>query len=125
MSRQTLLTARSTISRRDFIHAAGFTLGAGLVGGSAYLARAQAPKPDFITIANYGGTTGAGELGSWGKKFTETTGIKVQQAAPMDYGKFKAQVESKNITWDWIDAEGFFPFGKEELLDNLDYGVIG
>jgi putative spermidine/putrescine transport system substrate-binding protein len=98
----------------------------GLGLGVGLFARVQRTSAQsFITIANYGGSTGAGEQGSWGKKFTEMTGIEVKQAAPMDYGKFKAMVLAKNITWDWLDAEGFFPFGNEELLDPLDYGVVG
>lgn len=80
---------------------------------------------DAITIANWGGTTADGMMRAWAEPFTKQTGVKVNQVSPVDYGKVRSQVESDKVTWDWIDAEGWFPFGNPDLVEKLDMDFIG
>lgn len=118
------------VSRRRFL---GLTIS--LAALSPLLARCDAREStarkgakdlgiDAFIIANWGGTTSDGMVGSWGKLFTERTGVPVR-AVNIDYGKFIAQVDSKRVQWSWIDAEGWFAFAHPELLQQIPYAEIG
>jgi putative spermidine/putrescine transport system substrate-binding protein len=80
---------------------------------------------DSITIANWGGTTSDGMVRAWAQPFTQKYGVQVKVVSPVDYGKVRTQVESKKVTWDWIDAEGWFPYGNPDLIEKLDHDYIG
>jgi len=91
-----------------------------LVGSSA----AQTPSVEEFTIANWGGITSNAMLSAWGTLFTDRTGIRVN-AVIFDYGKFVAQIESKDVSWNWADVEGWFPIAHNDLLEDLPYERIG
>ena len=78
---------------------------------------------DQFTVADWGGTTDSAIRNVWGKRFTEATGIPVQSAA-IDYGKLLGQSESQNVTWDWADVEGWYPYGHADTLEDIDYAAM-
>jgi putative spermidine/putrescine transport system substrate-binding protein len=90
-------------------------------GGSA----AASGLEGDITIANWGGSTADGMMRAWAQPFTKKTGMNVKQVSPVDYGKVRTQVESGKVSWDWIDAEGWFPFGNPDLLEPIDAAALG
>jgi len=113
------------LSRRQFLERAGVVVG----GGIAFAACGPTSSPTGPTLkqfvmADYGGITQTARLQSWGALFTQRTGIPVS-AVPLDYGKFKAQIQSQHVTWNWIDAEGWFVRANGDLLTNLPYDKIG
>jgi putative spermidine/putrescine transport system substrate-binding protein len=123
------------VSRRRFLGVGAAAVGSAVLFGcgssgggsksSTGIAAASFDGVDSITIANWGGTTAEGMMRAWAAPFTKKTGIKVTQVSPVDYSKVRSQVESGNVTWDWIDAEGWFPFGEPDLLDTLDAAALG
>jgi putative spermidine/putrescine transport system substrate-binding protein len=127
-------TRPSGVSRRTFLSGAagvaGLALGGGLLascGGTSSTGAKSAGlgNIDRFTIATWGGTSEAGFLQAWGKPFTKQTGIPVRAIAPIDYGKYKTQHKTKKVVWDWFDSEGFFPWGAEDLFEDIDYDYIG
>ncbi|MCL6444592.1 MAG: ABC transporter substrate-binding protein [Alicyclobacillus sp.] len=79
-----------------------------------------------ITFVSWGGTTQQAQQKYWADTFTKKTGISVIQAGPTDYGKFKAMVESHNVSWDVVDVEADFAYkaAKEGLLEPLNFQII-
>ncbi len=122
------------LSRRRFLRLGAASLGSAVLlgacggddepSGSSGGASTEDLGSDSITIANWGGTTGDGMMRAWAKPFTDRTGVDVKQVA-LDYGKVRSQVEAGNVSWDWIDAEGWFPHGNPDLVENLDPAAIG
>lgn len=95
-------------------------LGLGLCLALGGIAAAQAQSSMVFT--SWGGTTQQAQQKDWAAPFTKTTGIKVLQDGPTDYGKFKAMVESGNVSWDVVDVEGDFAqaAAKAGLLAPID-----
>lgn len=96
---------------------------------AAFAATLSASAPVFaadIVFSSWGGTTQDAQKAAWADKFTEKTGIKVLQDGPTDYGKIKAMVEAKGVTWDVVDVEGDYAAqaGKSGMLEKLDFSVI-
>jgi putative spermidine/putrescine transport system substrate-binding protein len=81
---------------------------------------------DSITFVGWGGEGQDFMKQVWTDPFEAASGIKVLQDSPTDYGKFKAMVESGNVTWDVVDVEGSFAYkaAAEGLLEPLDFSVI-
>jgi putative spermidine/putrescine transport system substrate-binding protein len=79
-----------------------------------------------VTFVGWGGEGQDAMKKAWADPFEAATGIKVLQDSPTDYGKFKAMVESGNVTWDVVDVEGSFAYNAaaEGLLEPLDFTVI-
>ena len=61
-----------------------------------------------LTLVTWGGTTEEGYKDVWADPFTEETGIPTEMVNPVDYGKYAAQIEQDQVTWDWVDVEGWF-----------------
>ncbi len=96
---------------------------------AAFAATLSASAPVFsadLVFSSWGGTTQDAQKAAWADKFTEKTGIKVLQDGPTDYGKIKAMVEAKGVTWDVVDVEGDYAAqaGKGGMLEKLDFSVI-
>lgn len=81
-----------------------FGLGLCLALGTAVAAQAQSS----MVFTSWGGTTQQAQQKDWADPFSKATGIKVLQDGPTDYGKFKAMVQSGNVSWDVVDVEGDF-----------------
>ena len=79
-----------------------------------------------LVFTSWGGTTQDVQKSAWADKFTAAAGIKVLQDGPTDYGKIKAMVEAKGVTWDVVDVEGDYAIqaGDKGLLEKLDFSVI-
>lgn len=81
---------------------------------------------DPIVFTSWGGTTQDAQKEAWADRFTEETGIRVLMDGPTDYGKFKAMVESGNVTWDVVDVEYDFAIkaAAEGLLEPIDFSIV-
>lgn len=93
-------------------------IGFGLAMGVVSVAHAQ----NTMVFTSWGGTTQAAQQKDWADPFSKATGIKVLQDGPTDYGKFKAMVQSGNVSWDVVDVEGDFAqaAAKAGLLAPID-----
>ncbi|MDQ0457796.1 ABC transporter substrate-binding protein [Rhizobium paknamense] len=96
---------------------ASLTVLAGLTG--------QLHAADMV-FTSWGGTTQDVQKSAWADKFTAKEKINVLQDGPTDYGKLKAMVEAKGVTWDVVDVEGDYAIqaGQKGLLEKLDFSVI-
>jgi putative spermidine/putrescine transport system substrate-binding protein len=65
-----------------------------------------------LTMVTYGGETEAALTKAIAEPFTQATGAKVVQDAPLDYAKIKAQQQAKNVTWDAVTSEPFVTAGQ-------------
>ncbi|TPN20844.1 ABC transporter substrate-binding protein [Mesorhizobium sp. B2-3-3] len=97
-----------------------------LTGILAGLLAATAAKADEMAFTSWGGTTQEAQTKSWAAPFEASSGIKVLQDGPTDYGKLKAMVDAKNVTWDVVDVEMDFAIkaAKDGLLEPIDYAVV-
>ncbi len=99
----------------------GLALGALVAGAGLGIAQSGS-----IVFTSWGGTTQDAQKQSWAVPFTKKTGIAVKQDGPTDYGKFKAMVESGNVSWDVVDVDGDFAAAaaKDGLLEPIDFSVV-
>ena len=83
-------------------------------------------RAEEMVFTSWGGTTQAAQEKAWVKNFEKSSGASVRLDGPTDYGKFKAMVESGNVSWDVVDVEGDFAVSaaKAGLLEPLDGNVI-
>lgn len=90
--------------------------------GGLTAARAE----DSVTFTGWGGEGQDAMKKAWSDPYQAASGVKVLQDSPTDYGKFKAMVESGNVSWDVVDVEGAFAYkaAAEGLLEPLDFSVI-
>lgn len=81
---------------------------------------------ESLNFVSWGGSTQEAQEQAWAIPFSGTTGIKVVQDGPTDYGKLKAMVESGNVQWDLVDVEADFAYRAAEqgLLEPLDFSII-
>jgi putative spermidine/putrescine transport system substrate-binding protein len=70
-----------------------------------------------MVFTSWGGTTQDAQKKDWAAPFTAKTGIAVVQDGPTDYGKFKAMVQSGNVSWDVVDVE--YDFAVRAAQDGL------
>ncbi len=79
-----------------------------------------------LVFTSWGGTTQDAQMSIWANGFSKETKIKVLPDGPTDYGKIKAMVESGDVSWDVVDAEGDYAVkaGADGMLEKLDFSVI-
>jgi putative spermidine/putrescine transport system substrate-binding protein len=79
-----------------------------------------------VFFVSWGGTTQDAQTKAWGVPFGAKTGTNVVQTGPTDYGKLKAMVDARNVSWDVVDVEHDFGVyaGKIGLAEPLDFAVI-
>ncbi|GAB7528350.1 ABC transporter substrate-binding protein [Pseudomonas sp. 3A(2025)] len=66
----------------------------------------QATAADSLTIVTYGGALAAAQTQAAIKPFSEKTGVKtILEDYSGGIAQLKAQVETKNVTWDVVDME--------------------
>ena len=99
---------------------------AAALGLAAGVAQTGAAQADQMVFTSWGGTTQDAQTEAWATPFTEKTGTTVVQDGPTDYGKIKAMVDAKAVTWDVVDTEFDWALqaGKADLLEPLDFTVI-
>ena len=102
---------------------------ASLLIGSTMIGCAPAPEGggsggEPLTLVTWGGTTEEGYKTALADPFTEETGIPTEMVNPVDYGKYAAQIESDQVTWDWVDVEGWFPVQNPDWWAPIDRDVV-
>ena len=97
-----------------------------LAGILAGLLAATTAKAGEMVFTSWGGTTQEAQTKSWAEPFAASSGIKVLQDGPTDYGKLKAMVDAKNVTWDVVDVEMDFAIkaAKDGLLEPIDFAAV-
>lgn len=97
-----------------------------LTGLLAGLLAATAAHADEMVFTSWGGTTQEAQTKSWAAPFEASSGIKVLQDGPTDYGKLKAMVEGGSVAWDVVDVEMDFAIkaAKDGLLEPIDFNVV-
>jgi putative spermidine/putrescine transport system substrate-binding protein len=93
---------------------------------SSVLPALTAHAAESLNFVSWGGSTQDAQTSEWAAPFTESSGVKVLQDGPTDYGKLKAMVDSGNVQWDIVDVEADFAYraAQEGLLEPLDFSVI-
>ena len=112
------------MSKNQRLRALRLSVAAMLVASTVGIGCALAEET--VTFVGWGGEGQDAMKKAWTDPFEKATGIKVVHDGPTDYGKFKAMVESGNVTWDVVDVEGSFAYkaAAEGLLEPLDYSII-
>lgn len=78
-----------------------------------------------LSFVSYGGIYQEGQMEAAGKPFAEESGAKVLSDGPTDYTKIKAQVDSKNVSWDVVDTDTIWAEAQcGKLLMPLDFDLI-
>lgn len=79
-----------------------------------------------VVFAGWGGSLQKAQREIYFDSFTKETGIRVIDAADMNYAKIKAMVDSGDVQWDVVNALGMWikPGEKDNLWEPLDYTVI-
>lgn len=111
------------LSRRDFLTACA------AAGVSPLLFRGSSASAaaNEVVMWNWGGDAVACHTDSFGKPFTDETGVgfSVDSSGPTE-GSIKAMVESGNVTADVCDGDLFQAesLGSQGLLEAIDYNVV-
>jgi putative spermidine/putrescine transport system substrate-binding protein len=122
--------APKKITRRSFLKkgavAAGLVAGSGplvLLPGKGQAAADKGP----IVFCTYGGPYGENMQKYVIDPFTKKTGVQVIRTSTPAFAKIKAMVDTGNIEWDVVDAEGrlYYRAVKLNMLTPLDWTVIG
>jgi putative spermidine/putrescine transport system substrate-binding protein len=77
-----------------------------------------------LTLVTWGGTTADGFKSVYADPFTKETGIPTKMVSPVDYGKYTAQLQSGNVTWDWVDIEGWYSLQHKDDWAKIDRNVV-
>jgi putative spermidine/putrescine transport system substrate-binding protein len=77
-----------------------------------------------LTLVTWGGTTADGIRQSIADPFTKETGIATNVTEPVDYGKYTAQIEQNQVTWDWVDLEAFFIIAHRDWWAQTDANIV-
>jgi putative spermidine/putrescine transport system substrate-binding protein len=125
---------RQAMSRRRFLG-----LGAGLVATPMLLASCggseeepaasgdggESTKKVTLTLVTWGGTTQKGIEEAWAKPFGKQSGHTMKVIAPVDYGKWAAQIKAGKVTWNWVDAEAWFAHANADMLEPITADEVG
>lgn len=118
------------INRRDFMKktavAAGILAGTGPLVLLPRKGQAAADKGPIV-FCTYGGPYGENMQKHVIDPFTRKTGIEVIRTSTPKFANVKAMVDTGNVEWDVVDAEGrLFHRGLErDLFTPLDWDVVG
>lgn len=78
-----------------------------------------------LTFVSYGGIYQEGQEKAAIKPFASESGAKILSDGPTDYTKIKAQVDSKNVSWDVVDTDTIWAEAQcGKLLMPLDFDII-
>lgn len=87
----------------------------------------DALKGVTLTFVSWGGSFQDGQMQAAGEPFAKESGAKVLSDGPTEYAKVKAQVDSKNVTWDIVDSDSIWAekqCGENGLLQPIDTKVV-
>jgi putative spermidine/putrescine transport system substrate-binding protein len=77
-----------------------------------------------LTFTSWGGVYQDAQVKAFIKPFEQDTGTKVTDDPGMSYAKVKTMVDTDNVSWDVVTAEGFWAVQEcEQLLEPLDKQV--
>lgn len=81
---------------------------------------------DKLVVVDWGGAITDARVDSIFKPFEEEYGVEIVVETPTDYGKFKAMVESGNVTWDVVNVATLWAEQavKDALLEEIDYSIV-
>jgi putative spermidine/putrescine transport system substrate-binding protein len=122
--------AKKTMSRRSFLKSGAVAAGALMASGPTVLlprkGQAAADKGPIV-FCTYGGAYGDNMQNYVVDPFVKKTGIQVIRTSTPAFARVKAMVDTGNIEWDVVDAEGrlYYRSVKLNLLTPLDWTVIG
>lgn len=86
---------------------------------------AGALKGKTLTFVSYGGIYQDGQAKAAVEPFGVVSGAKILEDGPTDNAKLRAQVESKNVTWDVVDTTNVFAAGQcGKLFQPLDTSIV-
>ena len=90
------------------------------------LAQGEPPKPAQIVINDSGGAMQGAMKKAFYDEFEKRYGIKVVATSPVDLGKLRAMVQSKNVEWTVTEIGGQDALLAEQsgLLEPLDLKII-
>jgi spermidine/putrescine-binding protein len=79
----------------------------------------QSPEPfafpDYsgreLTFVGHGGKSQENFANSFAAPFAAKTGLLLKQDSPSDLAKLRVQVESNNVTWDFVNIDAGFVMG--------------
>ena len=97
---------------------------------AALMAAVPTMAEETIRITSWGGATQDAERNAYWKPYTESTGIKViEDTWNGEFGKIRAMVEAKNVTWDLVVADYAHAItgcdeGVLEPIDKQDLGNL-
>jgi putative spermidine/putrescine transport system substrate-binding protein len=112
------------LTRRHFVSAAGSTAAALALPS---LARAQNKlSGSKVVFASWGGAYQNAQKEAFCEPFAKETGASVIQDGPVDYGKFRAMLESGKPTWDVVDVTIDFLYSgaSENLFEKIDTSAV-
>ncbi len=112
-------------SRRGVLYGSAAGI-AGLIAAPAVFTGRARAADKTLTITSWGGDYHKSIREVFADPFTKETGITVTMVDNGDMAKVKAQVQSKNVQWDVIDAPAAFATSgaKEDLWEPLDLSII-
>lgn len=79
-----------------------------------------------LTFTSWGGNFQDAQVEAM-KPFGEASGAKLLDDGPTEYSKIKAQVDSKNVTWDVVDTDIIWAekqCGEDGLLEDIDTDLV-
>ncbi|WP_116083312.1 polyamine ABC transporter substrate-binding protein [Tropicimonas sp. IMCC34011] len=93
---------------------------------SLFAVSSSAVKAADLVVASYGGSFQDGQTEAFFEPYAETSGVKVTGTTGTGYAKVKAMVESGNVIWDVISADGAAYEAEvvDGLLEPIDYSVV-
>lgn len=79
-----------------------------------------------LVVVDWGGAITKAREKTLFEPFEKENNVDIVVETPTDYGKFKAMVESGNVTWDVVNVDNDFTLrgAKERLLEPLDFNII-
>ncbi|WP_377811186.1 polyamine ABC transporter substrate-binding protein (plasmid) [Azospirillum sp. A29] len=123
MTKTTFLTSRRGLLKGGAAGLAGIM---GLTAAPAVFSRRAHAADTTLTVTSWGGDYNKMVRGIFADPFTQETGIKVALVDNGDMAKVKAQVQSKAVQWDVIDAPAAFATSgaRDKLWEELDLSII-
>ena len=92
---------------------------------SAGMVKSGALKGKTLTFVSYGGIYQDGQAKAAVEPFGVASGAKILEDGPTDNAKLKAQVTSKNVTWDVVDVSNVFAAEQcGKLFQPLDTSIV-
>lgn len=115
---------RFRITWRPFL-TVGLTVGLALAT-EAGAGAPTAKEPITLTFVSFGGAYQDAQREAWLKPYMrENPHVKIVEDTPPDYAKFRAMVESGNVTWDVVTVANDFGLkAHEKYLEPIDCKVV-